>query len=251
MSDFDREALVAAANAGQKQDSNLGFYGAVAALPIIGIAIGAFFMTSAPKQAPAAPYAVAEQAAPETEPTVVAAAQSQSLGEEVLADAQIQAGLRAPEEGAPWSAAAEMGRYSIARRSLMECGRVANFDYSVTRNFTTKNAEAYEKLQAIKSAEWKAGRSDRRRKVQQANNEMMVGLFTGETQMKALEMSFEHQRMMKEMEASRGLPGQPTVRKTDPAVLALLGGEPDLAKCTKLKIDIQRGKHDIAFENRS
>ncbi|MEO1643113.1 MAG: hypothetical protein AAFR74_07230, partial [Pseudomonadota bacterium] len=142
MSNFDREALVAAASAGQKQDSNIGFYGAVAALPIIGIAVGAFFMTSSPKQAPA-PYAVAEQTKPE--PVKVAAQNPQSLGEEIVADMEIQAGIRAPEEGAPWSASAEMGRYSVARRTLMACSRVGNFDYSVTRTFTTKNAAAYEK----------------------------------------------------------------------------------------------------------
>ncbi|MEO1643131.1 MAG: hypothetical protein AAFR74_07320, partial [Pseudomonadota bacterium] len=107
------------------------------------------------------------------------------------------------------------------------------------------------KLQAIKSAEWKSGRSERRRKVQQANNEMMVGLFTGETQMMALERSFEFQRMAREAEQNKGLPSQPKVRKTPPEILTLLGGEPDLAKCTKFRIDVQRGKHDIEFESRS
>lgn len=248
MSDFDREALVAAANAGQKQDSNLGFYSAVAALPIIGITIGAFFMTGAPNQAPGAPYAVAEQAAPAVEPVKVAAQKPQSLGEELLADMETRAGLRAPEEGAPWSASAEMGRYSIASRAIMECKSAGNFEYKILSNFRTKNAEAFDKLQAIKSAEWKAGRSDRMRKVEQANNEMMVGLLTGQTQKKALEMSFEFEEMSRNLELHAD---QPRIKKTDPAVLALLGGEPDLAKCTKLKIAIQRGSHDIRFENRS
>lgn len=237
MSDFDREALVAAANAGQAKDSNLGFYAAVVALPIVGIAIGVYFMTSAPKPASAAPYQIAEQADPDgqTATAVKVRQEPRSLGEDLVADARISVGLRAPDEGAPWSASAEMGRYSIARRAIMECSKVGNFDYSITRNFTTKNAEAFEKLQAIKSAEWKAGRSDRRRKIQQANNEMMVGLFTGETQMKALEMSLEFEKMQRDAELSQG---QARVRKTDPQIVALLGGEPDLAKCTKLKIDV-------------
>ena len=247
MAEFDREALVAATTAEQSNNGNLAFWGAVIALPLIGVAVGAFFMTSGNQ--PAAPYDIAEQEAPSQNVQVATAeAEPQSLGEEILADAQVQAGMRAPVAGASWSASAEMGRYTIVRRSLMACAKVGSFDVKMHNNFAKKNSEAFEKLQAIKSAEWKAGRSDRRKKMIQANNQMMVGLVTGETQMKALEMSAEFQNMQREME---NMSGQPRVRKTDPQVLALLGGEPDLAKCSKLKIEVQRGKHDISFEKRS
>lgn len=238
MSDFDREALVAAANAGQDNDNTVGFWALVISLPIIGVAIGAYFMTGSSHQSTPAPFEISQPA---------------PSGDIVPIDTDLEDGVvvsvdyELTIDDQPWSASTEMARYQIVTRAISECSRPGNFGYELMSAFRNKNAEPFEKLRAIKSAEWKAGRSERRREFQRANNEMMVGLFTGETQMKALEQSFEMQRMLQEMEESAG---QPRVRKTDPAVLALLGGEPDLATCSKLKADVQRGRHDIKFEAR-
>ncbi|MEM1037317.1 MAG: hypothetical protein AAGI14_11215 [Pseudomonadota bacterium] len=238
MSDFDREALVAAANAGQDNDDTVGFWAMVISLPIIGVAIGAYFMTGSSHQSTPAPFEITEPA---------------PSSDVILSDADLKDGvvvsvdydLTIDEQ--PWSASLEMARYQIVMRGISECSLPGKYSYDMMSAFRNKNAESFEKLRAIKTAEWKAGRSERQREFQRANNEMMVGLFTGETQMKAIEQSFEMQRMLQDMEESAG---QPTVRKTDPAVLALLGGEPDLAKCSKLKADVQRGRHDIKFEAR-
>ena len=236
MGDFDRDALVAAANANGQTDSQIGFWAVVIALPIIGAAIGGYFLVSEPKATSTVPSVIASI---ETDDT------SKPLNEEIVVVAEPQT-----EDVESWSASAELERYSIARRALMECGRVGNFEYEVSSRFTKKNLEAYEKLRAIKSAEIKAGRLERHRQFQQANNEMMVGLLTGETQMKALKQTIEMQRMMAEMDAARQNP-HPRVRQIDPDVLAFIGGKPDLAKCTKLKIDVQRGRHDIKFRTPS
>ncbi|MEM7493280.1 MAG: hypothetical protein AAF296_07850 [Pseudomonadota bacterium] len=236
MGDFDRDALVAATNANGQKDNQLGFWAVVVALPIIGAMIGGYLLVSEPKAGSVASPVIVSV---ETDST------SESLDGKVLASVEAS-----DEDVESWSASAELERYSIARRALMECGRVGNFDYEVSSRFTNKNAEAYEKLRTIRSAEIKAGRSERHRQAQQANNEMMVGLLTGETQMRALKQSIEMQQMLAEMDAARQNP-QPRVRQIDPNVLTLIGGEPDLAKCTKLKIDVQRGRHDITFKTRS
>lgn len=230
MSDFDRDALVAAATAEQGNSGNLMFWGAVIALPLIGLAVGAFFMTSSPAQTSPMDIASVEVSEDEALP-------QQAAAQPVAKVAQA------------WSADAEMARYNTVRLSMGECGKVMDSEaaFKAQYDFGTRNAERFEKLQAIQSAEWKAGRSDRRKKIQRANNEMVLKAVTGQLQHEVMNDVMEFERQMAMAEASAG---QPWVRKTDPAIVAFLGGEPDLAKCSKLQIELQRGEHDIAFAPR-
>jgi len=70
-------------------------------------------------------------------------------------------------------------------------------------------------------------------------------MITGRSQAEALGQFSEMANLMQDME---DMQGQRPARKTDPAVLAFYGGEPNLKVCSKLRAELQRGQHDITFK---
>lgn len=223
MAGFDRNEMAALTATPKSDNGNLVFWALVIALPLIGLLVGWFML--GPSKTPA----------PNNKPAIIAAV-----------DPEPETGAEVTEQS-EWSAAAEMSRYSLVSRSLMTCASHMDRN-SLSKSssaFRSRNAEAFDTLREIKAAEWKAGAGDRRDAIRQANNEMMVKMMTGQAQVEALEMMVEFENMQREAELSAG---QPRVRKTDPAIVSFLGGEPNLPRCSKLNSEIQRRLHDIKLK---
>ena len=229
MADFDREALVAAAEGAQSDKSGMMFWGLVIALPIIGLVAGMTFLSGEPK-APA-PITLSETAAPELETVTVEAAQ------ETLPAVAV------------WSADAEMTRYTTVRSAISACSTVmdSSLIYDSRRKFVDYNAPQFEKLRAIKQAEYKARAGERRAAATRANNKMLLQAVTGQASGEALSRMSEFTNLMQEME---DMSGQPYVHKTAPEVLIFFGGEPTLGLCSKLRSELPRGTHNIKFAAR-
>ena len=226
MADFDREALVAAAEGAQSDKSGMMFWGLVIALPIIGLVAGMTFLSSGPK-APA-PIILSEAAAPELETVTV---------QETLPAVAI------------WSADAEMTRYTTVRSAISACSTVmdSSLIYDSRRKFVDYNAPQFEKLRAIKQAEYKAGAGQRRANLQREHNRMLLKTITGQAQADAMSQFSEMANLMNDMESASG---QPYVRTTSPEVLIFFGGEPTLGLCSKLRSELPRGTHNIKFAAR-
>ncbi|MEM8617177.1 MAG: hypothetical protein AAGF20_09610 [Pseudomonadota bacterium] len=235
MTGFDREALVAAAEETKGGSDNLAFWGLVAALPILGAMVGAYFLMQKPKSP--LPMAAGTVVA-ETEVDVAAPENAVKVAAE-------------PAEPA-WSSAMELAKYRDTRRAIRYCGTSEIIDYSLVsqsvRMYQQRNEARLDKVNAIKDAEYKAAASDRRADFEKQHREMMFKMMTGQAQMEALKMSMEMEKMRRE--GFKQTPVAPRPTGTPKEILHFFSGEPDLGKCSMLRADMQRGRYDITLPKR-
>ena len=158
MAEFDRAALAAAAAGKQTQAGNGLFWGAVIALPVLGLVVGGLLFALPGK--PKSPVQLSQTTAPATE------------------QAETQTAETEPEP--VWSPSSEMERYGTVRLAISMCNR--HLDYSsfgnTQRAFYDRNESGFEPLQALRSAEWKAGAGEPRRDAQGQSNELMLKVKT-------------------------------------------------------------------------
>lgn len=241
MAEFDREALVAAANGGQSEGNNNVFWVLVIALPILGLLAGGVFMTMPSKNN----AVVIAETEPSADVQVVEAKATAPSKTPMLDKAKAEAKAMMAN-----SYSDQIDRYSAVSLSFMECSRILPYKTAnnALSNYRQRNEAKHERLQALRAAEWKAGRADRRKQHQKEVDKMMFQAMTGQLPGEALKRQAEFTQMMAELEQSSN---EPYVRKTSPEVLALLGGEPDLKTCSKFNANIQRGAYDLKVEENS
>jgi hypothetical protein len=241
MAEFDREALVAAANGGQSKSNNNVFWVLVIALPILGLLAGGVFMTMPSKNGS---VIIAEDDQP-ADIQVAEAQAAEPSATPMLDKARAQTKILMAN-----SYSDQIDRYSAVRMAYSECARILPYKTisNAHSNYRQRNEAKFERLQALRAAEWKAGRADRRKQRQKENDKMMFQAMTGQLPGEALKRQAEFTQMMAELERSSS---EPYVRTTPPAVLALLGGEPDLKTCSKFNASLQRGTFDLKVEENS
>lgn len=244
MSDFDREALVAAANGGHEEQGGKAFWVMVIALPILGLLAGAVFMTMPSKSTPTI---IAETPAEAEQPSVQVA---ESTGPAEVKTPVLDKARAEAKKLLANSYSDQIDKYQAVNLSFMECSRILQYKVisNTQSNYRKRNQDTYKRLIELRSAEWKSKRGERRAEAQRQNDKMMFQAMTGQLPGEALKRQREFHQAMAEAEA---LANQPKVRKTSPEVLALLGGEPDLRTCSKFNADMQRAKYDLKIEENS
>jgi hypothetical protein len=241
MAEFDREALVAAANGGQDKQGGNAFWAIVIALPMLGLLAGGVFLTMPSKSS----NMIVVEAPTPTETEVVEAADT-SAPKKVETPVLDKAKAEAKRLMAN-SYSDQIDKYQAVNMSLMYCSRVLQYKVisNTQSNYRKRNKDKYERLIELRSAEWKSKRGERRAEAQREADKMMFQAMTGQLPAEALKRQREFQQGMLEAQA---LSKQPQVRTTPTEVLALLGGEPDLKTCSKLNANLQRGTFDVKIE---
>lgn len=224
MEGFDREALVRSSQA--KQRNGAYFWGAVAALPVVGIAAG-LALAIMPGSDGAKPLAVVEKP-PETRP----GGQTGNVGTVAMVRYQ---GVPAPQHSAPegYSARAELRKYGMVRRTLLACAGTGPAEHyqkasETYGNLNSAKTDPLRELAETEPPEHDLSAFDKEIPTNPA--EIMVQGMTGQIAMTALQRANQFETMMSDIELQ---------------ATGYLGKYPDAAGCTQFRNDVVMGKYNL------